>query len=75
MSLHNETMNLVSQLGENLEKLVKQMNDGLNKLPEKDRSKIAVHQSNINHIVNLAKRGDYSELQKMMNKNADSNNI
>ncbi len=75
MSLHNETMNLVSQLGDNLDKLVKQMNDALNKLPEEDRSKIAIHQSNMNHIINLAQRGDYSELQKMMNKNADSNNI
>lgn len=69
----NETINLVNQLSVNLNSLIKDQNNLINKLPVEMREKLTTEQSEINSIMNHVKNGDVESLIKLSKRYANTN--
>jgi len=69
----NETINLVNQLSVNLNSLIKDQNNLINKLPVEMREKLTTEQSEINSIIDHVKNGDVESLIKLSKRYANTN--
>ena len=65
---------MLNNMQKTMESLIGEMNGALNQLPENERSKVVEHQSEINRIIQLAKSGDVTQLQKIVESHANTNN-
>jgi hypothetical protein len=69
----NETIDLVNKLSVNLESLIDEQNNLINKMPVEMREKLATEQSEINSIMNHVKNGDVESLIILSKRYANTN--
>jgi CRISPR/Cas system CMR-associated protein Cmr5 small subunit len=69
----NETIDLVNRLSVNLESLIDEQNNLINKMPVEMREKLATEQSEINSIMNHVKNGDVESLINLSKRYANTN--
>jgi len=69
----NETIDLVNKLSVNLESLIDEQNNLINKMPVEMREKLATEQSEINSIMDHVKNGDVESLINLSKRYANTN--
>ena len=72
--IHREILATANQLTKQLNVQVGVLNAKLNTMPPEQREHFAKEQAQINHILNVAKTGDFSKLQKIVDQHANSDN-
>jgi hypothetical protein len=73
-NLHNESINLAKKLQKNIEQQTKLMNAKLNEMPQEKREFFAQHQAELNRVLKVAENGSIGDLQKIMDKHANTSN-
>jgi Icc-related predicted phosphoesterase len=73
--IHEEMIDLTNKMKKNVVKQTKMLNLELNKLTPEQREHFAKEQAELNRVLKVAGNGDTKELQKIIDKyaNSDSN--
>jgi len=72
--IHKEMIDLTNKMQKNVAKQTKILNLELNKLTPEQREHFAKEQAELNRVLKVAGNGDTKELQKIIDKYANTDN-
>ena len=72
--IHKEMIDLTNKMQKNVAKQTKMLNLELNKLTPEQREHFAKEQAELNRVLKVAGKGDTTELQKIIDKYAVTDN-
>jgi len=72
--IHKEMIDLTNKMQKNVAKQTKMLNLELNKLTPEQREHFAKEQAELNRVLKVAGKGDITELQKIIDKYAVTDN-
>jgi len=72
--IHQEMIDLTNKMQKNVAKQTKMLNLELNKLTPEQREHFAKEQAELNRVLKVAGKGDTTELQKIIDKYAVTDN-
>jgi len=72
--IHKEMIDLTNKMQKNVAKQTKMLNLELNKLTPEQREHFAKEQAELNRVLKVAGNGDTTELQKIIDKYAVTDN-